>query len=93
MPNYLIDQINKVKDKDLMKCSKCKCTWFHQAKYSQFSDSMTVIIGQEVPSKGPEFILFTCAKCGEHLEPRLLRMHKDSLDKKYDEFYKDLNET
>lgn len=83
--------LSKQEDTDLIKCPKCKCSWFSEQKFAQRPESHLVILGQSVPVKSPEFVLLICARCGEKLEPRLLRQTRDQLDRKYDEFFEEMS--
>ena len=88
-----IKEKQKIEDKDLLKCPKCKGTWFEQKEFCQFSDLTTVVITQKVPAKSSTFVLLQCGCCKELVEPRLLRQGRDSLDKEYDRFYDAMNKT
>jgi hypothetical protein len=88
-----LEQKKVKEDLDTLKCPKCGCSWFTQQIFGQYSDSSTVVLTQKPSAKSSEFILFTCGRCNEKLEPRLLRQTRDSLDIEYDKFYNDMNTT
>lgn len=82
-PNLLIDRRNK----DVVTCKKCGCSWMEQVLVQQYSPHHMVILGQKVASQSDMgFFLLRCIKCAETYEPNVQIGARDSARKAYDLF-------
>ena len=84
----------KTAQSDCVKCPKCTATWFEEIWVAQYVDEHTVILGQGVPSKnGVKFSILRCIKCGDLIEPRMLRNNRDTANQLYDHFLDSMKTT
>jgi len=75
------------RDKDIITCKECECSWFEQVLVQQYSRFHHVILGQKVtPANEVGFWLLRCVKCKETYEPNIQYSGRDNLRQRYDTF-------